>query len=38
MPEVYIYMAEGRTVDEKRTVAREVTDVLIKFESSARKP
>jgi 4-oxalocrotonate tautomerase len=30
MPEVYIYMVEGRTVDQKRTVAREVTDVLIK--------
>jgi 4-oxalocrotonate tautomerase len=30
MPEVYIYVAEGRTVDQKRTVAREVTDVLIK--------
>jgi phenylpyruvate tautomerase PptA (4-oxalocrotonate tautomerase family) len=30
MPEVYIYMAEGRTVDQKRTVAREVTDVLVK--------
>ena len=30
MPEVYIYLAEGRTVDQKRKVAREVTDVLIK--------
>jgi 4-oxalocrotonate tautomerase len=29
MPEVYIYLAEGRTVDQKRKVAREVTDVLV---------
>jgi 4-oxalocrotonate tautomerase len=28
MPEVYIYVAEGRSVDEKRKVAREMTDVL----------
>jgi phenylpyruvate tautomerase PptA (4-oxalocrotonate tautomerase family) len=30
MPEVYIYRAEGWTVDQKRTVAREVTDVPVK--------
>jgi 4-oxalocrotonate tautomerase len=29
MPEVYIYLAEGRSVDQKRKVARQVTDVLI---------
>jgi 4-oxalocrotonate tautomerase len=29
MPEVYIYLAEGRSVDQKRKVAREVSDVLI---------
>jgi 4-oxalocrotonate tautomerase len=29
MPEVYIYVAEGRSVDQKRKVARQVTDVLI---------
>jgi 4-oxalocrotonate tautomerase len=28
MPEVYIYVAEGRSVDQKRRVAREMTDVL----------
>jgi 4-oxalocrotonate tautomerase len=28
MPEVYIYVAEGRSVDQKRKVAREMTDVL----------
>jgi 4-oxalocrotonate tautomerase len=30
VPEVYIYMVEGRTVDQKRAVAREVTDALIR--------
>jgi len=30
LPEVYIYMVEGRTVDQKRAVAREMTDVLIR--------
>lgn len=30
MPEVYIYVAEGRSVDQKRTVAREVSDVLVR--------
>jgi 4-oxalocrotonate tautomerase len=30
MPEVYIYMADGRTVDQKRAVAREVTDSIAK--------
>jgi 4-oxalocrotonate tautomerase len=29
MPEVYIYVAEGRSVEQKRKVAREMTDVLI---------
>jgi 4-oxalocrotonate tautomerase len=29
MPEVYIYVAEGRSVDQKRKVAREMTDVLM---------
>ena len=28
MPEVYIYVAEGRCVEQKRKVAREMTDVL----------
>ena len=28
MPEVYIYVAEGRSVEQKRKVAREMTDVL----------
>jgi 4-oxalocrotonate tautomerase len=29
MPEVYIYVAEGPSVEQKRKVAREMTDVLI---------
>jgi 4-oxalocrotonate tautomerase len=29
MPEVYIYVAEGRSFDQKRTVARQMTDVLV---------
>jgi phenylpyruvate tautomerase PptA (4-oxalocrotonate tautomerase family) len=28
MPEVYIYVAEGRSIDQKRKVAREMTEVL----------
>src|ERR1700691_6401459 len=28
MPEVYICVAEGRSVEQKRKVAREMTDVL----------
>jgi 4-oxalocrotonate tautomerase len=29
MPEVYIYVAEGRSVEQKRTVARQMTEVLV---------
>ncbi len=48
MPEVHIYLAEGRTVDQKRKLAREVTDavtrnlnvppevVVVQFVESAR--
>jgi 4-oxalocrotonate tautomerase len=28
MPEVLIYVAEGRSVEQKRKVAREMTDVI----------
>jgi 4-oxalocrotonate tautomerase len=28
MPEVHIYVAEGRSVEQKRKVAREMTDVI----------
>ena len=30
MPEIYIYAAEGRTVEQKRMLAREVTDAVIR--------
>jgi 4-oxalocrotonate tautomerase len=30
MPEVYVYMVEGRTLEQKRTMAREITDVLVR--------
>lgn len=29
MPEVYIYVAEGRSVEQKRKVARQMTDILV---------
>jgi len=30
MPEVYVYMVEGRTLEQKRTMAREITNVLVR--------
>ena len=30
MPEIYIYAAEGRTVEQKRTLVREVTDAVVR--------
>ena len=30
MPEVYIYTVEGRTVDEKRALCRDITDAVVK--------
>ena len=29
MPEVYIYVAEGRSGEQKRKVARQLTDILV---------
>jgi len=29
MPEVYICVAEGRSVEQKRKVARQMTDILV---------
>lgn len=29
MPEIYIYLAKGRTVEQKRKVARAITEVQI---------
>jgi len=30
MPEVIIYLAEGRTVDAKRQAAKEITDAVVR--------
>lgn len=30
MPEIYVYAAEGRTVDQKRNVAREITESIVR--------
>jgi 4-oxalocrotonate tautomerase len=30
MPEVYIHLVEGRTIDQKRQVAKEVTDAVVR--------
>ncbi len=30
MPEVYVHMVEGRTVDQKRQLARDITDAVVK--------
>lgn len=30
MPEIIIYLAEGRTVDAKRAVVRDITDTVVK--------
>jgi 4-oxalocrotonate tautomerase len=30
MPEVYVYTVEGRSVDEKRGLVRDITDAVVK--------
>jgi 4-oxalocrotonate tautomerase len=30
MPEVYVYMVEGRTMEQKRALVKDVTDVVVK--------
>ena len=30
MPEVIIELAEGRTLDQKRTLVKEITDVIVR--------
>jgi 4-oxalocrotonate tautomerase len=30
MPEIIIYLAEGRTVEAKRAVAKDITDTIVK--------
>ena len=30
MPEIYVYAAEGRSTEQKRNVAREITDSIVR--------
>ncbi len=30
MPEIIIYLAEGRTIDAKRAVVKDITDTIVK--------
>ena len=30
MPEVYVYAVEGRTLDQKRALVREITDAVVR--------
>jgi 4-oxalocrotonate tautomerase len=30
MPEVYVYTVEGRSIDEKRALVRDITDAVVK--------
>jgi 4-oxalocrotonate tautomerase len=30
MPEVVVYLAEGRTIDQKRGLVKEITDAVVK--------
>jgi 4-oxalocrotonate tautomerase len=30
MPEVYVYAVEGRTLDQKRALVRDVTDAVVR--------
>jgi 4-oxalocrotonate tautomerase len=30
MPEVYVYAVEGRTIDQKRKLVKEITDAVVK--------
>ena len=30
MPEIYIYAVEGRTMDQKRSLVRDVTDAVVR--------
>jgi 4-oxalocrotonate tautomerase len=30
MPEVYVHIVEGRTVDQKRALAKNLTDVVVR--------
>jgi 4-oxalocrotonate tautomerase len=30
MPEVYVYAVEGRTIDQKRNLVKEITDAVVR--------
>lgn len=30
MPEVYVYMVEGRTMDQKRGLVKDITDAVVR--------
>jgi 4-oxalocrotonate tautomerase len=30
MPEIYVYAVEGRTLDQKRALVKEITDAVVK--------
>ena len=33
MPEIHVYAAEGRTVDQKRQFTKDITDAVVRMES-----
>jgi 4-oxalocrotonate tautomerase len=30
MPEIYVYAVEGRTIDQKRALVKDITDAVVK--------
>ena len=30
MPEIYVYAVEGRTIDQKRSLVKDITDVVVR--------
>jgi len=37
MPEVYVYAVEGRTLDQKRALVKDVTDAVVRSKESKAK-
>ena len=36
MPEIYVYAVEGRTIDQKRSLVKDITDAVVRnFDVSA---
>jgi hypothetical protein len=31
MPEVYVYAVEGRTIDQKRSLVKDITDAVVRI-------